>query len=158
MKLYLKARWLMVLFALVIVAAGGLEAQGAELPWSSYNQGMEQAKNLKKPIYIDFYADWCQYCQQMESVTFQNKKVADYLKANFVLIKVDADRAKDLADSYYVRGLPMGWFVSAEGERIAPLPGYVDPDTFLTILKFVNTKSYDKMTYQEFVEHQTAGN
>jgi thioredoxin-related protein len=157
MRQQVKTRWWPVLLALVVLA-GGSEALGAELSWNPYTKGMEQGQKLKKDIYINFYADWCHYCTQMESVTYRDKKVADYLGENFVLIKVDADRAQDLAEAYSVRGLPMGWFVSGEGEKIAPLPGYVDPDSFLTILKFVSTKSYNKMTFQEFVEKQQSAN
>ena len=157
MRHHLRA-WSFLLVLAVVAMAGGPEVLGSELPWTAYTKGMEQGKKLNKDIYINFYAEWCGYCHQMDAVTYQDRAVADYLTANFVLIKVDADRAKDLAEAYSVRGLPMGWFVTAEGERIGPMNGYVDPDTFLTILKFVSTKSYNKMTYQEFVDKQEAGN
>jgi thioredoxin-related protein len=65
---------------------------------------------------------------------------------------VDVDKAKRLADAYFVRGLPMGWFVSPEGEKLAPLPGYVPPDEFLTILKYIHTDAYEDHSYHEWME------
>ncbi|HBC74496.1 MAG TPA: hypothetical protein DC017_06505 [Candidatus Wallbacteria bacterium] len=53
-----------------------------------YNEGMKQARSEKKPVIIDFYADWCLPCKQIESEIFKNP---DFLKAaeRFIKIKLD---------------------------------------------------------------------
>jgi thiol:disulfide interchange protein DsbD len=53
-----------------------------------YNEGMKLARSEKKPVIIDFYADWCLPCKQIESEIFKNP---DFLKAaeRFIKIKLD---------------------------------------------------------------------
>ena len=88
----------------------------------------------------------------MDRETFANQEVASYLRDNFIVIKVNTEKARDLAEMYSAFSLPTSWFVNPAGEPIAPLPGFVPPDPFLAVLKYINTKSYAQMTFKEFVE------
>jgi len=49
---------------------------------------LENAERLNKPLMLDFYADWCTACQEMESETFSDPKVQSTLK-NVILLKAD---------------------------------------------------------------------
>jgi thioredoxin-related protein len=61
------------------------------------------------------------------------------------------DREKETAAEYFVRGLPTSWFVSEKGIKISGLPGFIKPETFINILKFVHTDSYKEMTFPDFL-------
>jgi len=126
--------------------------QAAEVKWHAYSPGLELGKEQGKNILINFYADWCGYCRKMDRETFTDEDVITYLDNNFISIKVNADRAKDLAASYKVQGLPMIWFVEPSGERIAAQPGFITAKQLMTILKYIQTNSYKQMSFKDFME------
>ncbi|HPG59074.1 MAG TPA: thioredoxin family protein, partial [Candidatus Wallbacteria bacterium] len=56
--------------------------------------GMKKARLEKKPVIIDFYADWCIPCKQIEAEIFKNP---DFISASerFVKIKLDCTNPSD---------------------------------------------------------------
>ena len=133
-------------------------ASSDKIKWNSYDEGMLLGKNTPKKILLHFYANWCGYCTKMEKQTFQNSLVIDYMNTHFVPIKINTDKKKQLALKYRVRGLPSTWFLSENGETISNLPGYIQPSKMLLILKFINTDSYKKMSFEKFVEKERKNN
>ncbi|MBU8848788.1 MAG: thioredoxin family protein [Desulfobacterales bacterium] len=113
---------------------------------------MDLAKNQNKHIFLYFHADWCTYCKDLKKTTFKNKAVLDYLKDNFISVKVDTDKNNKLATQWNVKGLPTLWFLKPDNSKINSVPGYVNPEQFLHILKYIHTASYDKMSFQEFIK------
>jgi thioredoxin:protein disulfide reductase len=80
-----------------------------------------EAKDLKKPVMIDFYADWCSACRRLEAITFKDPKLVPILE-KMTLIRVDATRSSDyislLQDRFQIIGLPTVVFLDAEGHPI----------------------------------------
>lgn len=124
----------------------------SDIDWKGYLQGLEVAKDAKKPVFLYFHAEWCTYCKKLKQTTFKNSAVLEYLKNNFISIKVDTDKKRELAKQWNVKGLPTLWFLESDNSKISSIPGYVDEKHFLSILKYIHTKSYDEMSFPEFVE------
>ena len=103
----------------------------------SVSEGLALAKEKGKPAFIDFYADWCPPCQQMEKVTFRDKRVIEEL-ARFVAIKADltnsSSKGQSAAKEYGVQAIPTYVFINTQGKQTTEL-GYRSPDRFLRILK-----------------------
>nr|WP_319570023.1 thioredoxin [uncultured Draconibacterium sp.] len=59
--------------------------------------------NCKRPVLVDFYADWCGPCKQMPDIL---KQVKAELKENIKIIKVDVDRNPNIASKYQIRSIP----------------------------------------------------
>ncbi|WP_320112926.1 thioredoxin [Draconibacterium orientale] len=59
--------------------------------------------NCKRPVLVDFYADWCGPCKQMPAIL---KQVKSELKENVKIIKVDVDRNPNIASKYQIRSIP----------------------------------------------------
>ncbi|KJF42332.1 MULTISPECIES: thioredoxin [Draconibacterium] len=59
--------------------------------------------NCKRPVLVDFYADWCGPCKQMPAIL---KQVKAELKENVKIIKVDVDRNPNIASKYQIRSIP----------------------------------------------------
>ncbi|MDD2906589.1 MAG: protein-disulfide reductase DsbD [Sulfurimonas sp.] len=96
-------------------------------------------KNKGKKIMLDFYADWCTSCKELEEVTFANAAVA--LKMNeFVLIQADVTEntpeQKELSKKYGVFGPPALLFFDTNAELIKAktIIGFVPADEFLAHL------------------------
>ncbi len=127
-------------------------AKDSSIDWQAYKQGLEIAKTQNKPVLLYFHADWCKYCQKLKKVTFADKAVLNYLSENFISITIDTEKEKDLASEWDIKGLPNLWFLKADNSKISNLPGYVGPEQFLNILKYIRTESYEKMSFSDFLK------
>ena len=93
------------------------------------------AQAAGQPVMLDFYADWCVSCKEMEKYTFSVPEVQQDL-AGFVLLKADvtanseADQA--LFRRFGVYGPPTTAFFGTQGRecRAFRLVGYVKADDF----------------------------
>lgn len=94
----------------------------------------------KKPVMLDFYADWCVACKEMERFTFSDPAVRARLE-DFVLLQVDvtANNADDQALLKYFRlhGPPSILFFNTEGREMSALRvvGFQNAKAFLNILE-----------------------
>ncbi len=110
-----------------------------KLSWLPYRESIiEKARLNKKPILIDFYAEWCLSCKHMEKILFQDPKIISMCK-RFTLIKVDLTKQlpeqKRLLKKFDIKGLPT--FVFITQNRTFMLEGEIKPDVFLEKLKQV---------------------
>ncbi len=65
------------------------------------------------PCIIDFYADWCGPCKQLEPIL---RELAGEYKGKINVYRVDVDDERELAMSFGIRGIPALLFVPTEGE------------------------------------------
>jgi len=114
------------------------------IKWYSYDEGMVVGYSEGKKIYINFHAEWCAPCKYMEKTTFSNPTVIAYLNKYFISIKVDIDKETKIANKYGVRAIPDNWFLFKNGDIIGRRNRYVDPDTFMKILKTVKKNMGEK--------------
>jgi len=101
---------------------------------------IDSAKKVGKPVMLDFSADWCISCKELERRTFSNPKVRAVL-AKFVLLRADVT-ANDIADRvlqkhYKIIGPPTILFFDKKGEEIkdARVIGFVNAEAFLGRLR-----------------------
>ncbi|HFQ5404406.1 TPA: protein-disulfide reductase DsbD [Vibrio vulnificus] len=99
-------------------------------------QQLALAKQAKKPVMLDFYADWCVACKEFEKYTFHDPAVAAQLK-QFVLLQADVTRNQaqdiELLQAQQVLGLPTIDFWDAQGNPVsnARLTGFMQATPFL---------------------------
>jgi thiol:disulfide interchange protein DsbD len=97
-----------------------------------------QAKG--KTVMLDFYADWCVSCKEMENLTFADSKVQAQLK-NTLLLQIDltanTDDDKAVLQRYAIFGPPAILFFDRQGKEQADfrVMGYQDPQQFLAWIK-----------------------
>ncbi len=110
----------------------------SKIEWvHSVPEGLALAKKTGKPALIDFYADWCPPCKEMDKTTFPDARVIAEL-ARFVTIKADLTRSSSqgqpAAKEYNVQAIPTYVFIDTNGKKTIEM-GYRPPDEFLRILK-----------------------
>lgn len=100
------------------------------------NAKLAQAKAEGKPVMLDFYADWCVSCKEMEHNTFSDPTVIAQLKP-FVLLQANVtannEDDKALFKRFGVLGPPTIVFFNAKGEeqKAQQVVGYEPPQTFM---------------------------
>jgi thiol:disulfide interchange protein len=103
----------------------------------AYDQALSQAQSENKPVMIDFWADWCGPCREMDRTTYASEEVGAFLNENFVNLKVDVD-SSSLALTYNIRSIPQVVFLSPEGTEFGTrIVGRTYPDPFLERVKAV---------------------
>lgn len=128
------------------------QKKAVKLRWLSYDEGLEQAKKSKKFILLDFYSERCPWCKVLEEKVYNEKKIKGYLKENFILIRIYAYREERLAQKYRVRYLPYILFLESDGKSVAAiLPGYIPPNIFIKVLKYVEKGYYKRMGLDNYL-------
>ena len=104
---------------------------------------IQQANANHQPVMLDFYADWCISCKEMETYTFADPKVKQAL-AGFVLLQADVTKNsaddKALLAKFNLVGPPGVLFFSNNQENPAHrVIGYQDAGTFIKSLQRVKS-------------------
>lgn len=121
---------------IAIPAGQGQASQSIE--WQPYSQErLSSAASANKPIIIDFYADWCIPCKELDKFTFSDPAVIDRA-GQFVTLKADLTKNNDpavqrLKKEYNIRGVPTIVFLNGDGTELEQLrlTGYEPPEQFL---------------------------
>jgi thiol:disulfide interchange protein DsbD len=119
---------------------------GEEGAMATFDAAVAQAKTDCKPVMIDFGADWCIACKELDKLTYVDARVQQEA-SRFVNIKIDATTDTPalaaLQAKYGVVGLPTIVFLSSAGLRSAnappvePLTGFLKADEYLAKMKQV---------------------
>lgn len=105
---------------------------------------VHKAKANNQYIMVDFYADWCISCKEMERFTLSDEKVKDKLK-DVMLLQVDVTHGTQddaaLLKRFNLFGPPGILFIDREGNEIPDIRviGFLNKNDFLTVLNAVLT-------------------
>jgi len=135
--------------------------------WLSYKQALTKSKVENIPTLLYFYSDNCGWCRRFENETFTNQEVQELMNGNFAMARINSDSGEAIVENgekiterqlsvqvYQVRGNPTTWFLSKDNERIASLPGFVEADVFIHVLRYIKDAYYKEVTFQEYMEKQ----
>ena len=121
-------------------------------------QGLEEARESKKPTVIDFYATWCGACVELDKFTFSDPQVRSRLE-DFVKIKLDFSRSsgqvEELKKKYGIVGLPVVLFLDSEGKPLKRLEKFVGPKEFLKILDEIEQKLTNILPHSASISNQS---
>lgn len=112
---------------------------------NTINELEQEIKNSNQMVMIDFGADWCASCKELEHITFPDPTVSK-LMSEFKLLKVDVtkntDTDKALLKKYNIFGPPAIIFYDASGNELKNFKtiGYKPPEEFTKILQNVLEK------------------
>lgn len=138
--------WKAVLFLFLLVPAVISFGCGGEprIEWEKdLDAALASAKELRKPVMIDFMATWCPPCHAMEDSTFSASEVVRKSSA-FVTVRIDVDEQREIAVAYNGNarkyggvGIPNILFLDADGGRLKHVVGYHGPEQFASVIDTV---------------------
>ncbi|PQV45323.1 protein-disulfide reductase DsbD [Paraburkholderia sp. BL21I4N1] len=141
---------------LAVLAARGQEASVANVsnkpgtaqqddltfaPVRSSTELDQAVKTAAQPAMLDFYADWCVSCKEMEKFTFSDPRVQAKLKQmNLLRADVTANNSDDqmLLKRFSLFGPPGIIFFDQGGKEVLRVVGYESADKFLRSLDRVS--------------------
>jgi thioredoxin:protein disulfide reductase len=121
------------------MGAGGVR-EHAFIAYS--DDALARAKADRRPVIIDFGAEWCIACKELEHQTFPDGRVQSRMK-EFVSLRADMTQDTPETEALYkkwgIRGLPTIVFLGSDGEEIRALrlSAFEKPDKFVLRLDCV---------------------
>lgn len=106
--------YLLLVFAPTLVSA---QVKFVDLDFA---EALEQAKKEHKLVFVDFRADWCKPCVEMEQTTFQDSSLGTFMAPHFIAIKFDVDKfsGPDLRNRYSVNSYPTILVIDPQTELV----------------------------------------
>ena len=102
-----------------------------------WTDSLEKAKKLAlkehKPIFVDFWANWCAPCKQMLKTTYKDKVVVEKSK-QFITVLIDADKDTKTVKTYKVDLLPTIICLNSKGKLISQTSSLKSADEVLAIM------------------------
>jgi thiol:disulfide interchange protein DsbD len=122
--------------------ASGTASPAAPVRWVRVSSSSELDERLRapgRPVMLDFYADWCVSCKEMESFTFSDPRVRAKMDGMLLLqadVTANSEQHKALLKRFALFGPPGIIFFDEQGREIRGLRviGYQDAERFLKTL------------------------
>jgi len=155
-----------------IMTADGLYSE----PWFlksflDLRSDLDETTKKGKRFVIMWSLKGCPYCKETHVVNFGNPEIVGYIQEHFEVLQLNVIGAlpvtdfdgqsiseKSLAYKNSIRFTPTFQFFSEAANvqdsvsEVARLPGYVEPEHFLAMFRFVQTHAYDRMSFGQFVK------
>jgi len=118
----------------------------------SYKEAIEGNKKNDKPILLEFYADWCIPCLEMEKTVFKDAAVIKELKNNFYFVRLNTEKEAqifcegetlpilDCLELWEIPGIPAFAVLDKNGSLKHITTGTFEKTTFLNFLKAIRKK------------------
>jgi thioredoxin:protein disulfide reductase len=127
--------------------AGANAPDGVPTKWLQVNSIAELDEELRspgRPVMLDFYADWCVSCKEMENFTFSDPRVRAKFEDMRLLradVTANSEQHKLLLKRFSLFGPPGIIFFDSRGREIQGLRvvGYQDAERFLKTLALATT-------------------
>jgi thiol:disulfide interchange protein DsbD len=132
----------------IVYASGAASARsrvrGEHLAWHFHQDelgAISQARAQGKPVIIDFWADWCTACKELDKTAWSDPRV-QAAAGRFVTLKMDGSQDTEVFqkvfEKYAVVGMPTVVFIDSSGREVPQrITGAVEAEEMLKYLESV---------------------
>jgi tetratricopeptide (TPR) repeat protein len=139
----------------LIIAGANPAIASPGIRWErNFEVALQKAKAQGKPVFVDFWAPWCGWCQRLDETTYVDPEVVR-LSRSFVAVKVntDGDRSETrVAGRYNVSDLPTIAFLSPAGRSILRITGFQGPGQFPRELTTAREAAHEFISWEAAVD------
>lgn len=134
-----------IVFSLILIALAAYNlvpsANTNSIDWQEYSESNLSSSIGQTPVIIDFYADWCIPCKELDAITFSDDKVIAESR-QFLALKADMTKSlspevESLRNKFKIVGVPTVLILDSKGNEINRITGFVNPEEFIDIIKRV---------------------
>ncbi|MFA7227847.1 MAG: protein-disulfide reductase DsbD [Melioribacteraceae bacterium] len=132
-----------VVFSVIVIALSVyalIPGEKREPEWQKFSEEKYAlSMNNNEKMVIDFYADWCIPCKELDALTFSDQAVLAEMQ-NFTNYKVDmtqtvSEETEKLRIKFKIVGMPTVLIINSKGEEVERLTGFVNAEEFLKMIK-----------------------
>ena len=123
-----------------------------KINWMTWEEAIQQSKVEKRKIFVDLYTKWCTWCKKMETSTFQQEDIANFINERYYPVKFDAQFKESIEFQGEVYKFKNGYnelatkitmgslkfpsviFLDEDFNTIQSIPGFLNKDKLEMIL------------------------
>ncbi|MBZ0200421.1 MAG: thioredoxin fold domain-containing protein [Ignavibacteriaceae bacterium] len=129
-------RYLLSVILIAVAVYALIPSNSNSINWQQYDE--QTLAQADKAVIIDFYADWCIPCKELDAETFSDAKVIEKSK-NFIAFKADLTKSlspevEQLREKYKIIGVPTVLIIDSKGNEKQRITGFVNAEEFYRIL------------------------
>lgn len=157
--------------------AAATEAQqpATGIKWMSMEEAIEAQKSAPKKVLVDLYTDWCGWCKKMESSTFSDPFIINYINTHYYAVKLNGETttaiqfkgkeytnavinnrnthqlAWDLGSVNNRLGYPTIVVLDEEMNKLSTFPGFKDVEAMEVLSKYFAENIYKTKSWQDYI-------
>lgn len=162
----MKVLTLLVFASTMLFNAFDVKATPPAVQWVTMEKAVELTRSNPRKIFVYIHTEWCGWCRRMESETFSNAVIVDYLNTNFYAVKLNAEETEPITfrgvtyenDGARGRRTPHGFatailqgrmsypaiaFFDEQLQLITSLPGFRPPANLEAVLTFFHDDVFE---------------
>jgi len=133
---------LLVIFLAGLVGVQYLKSEqshGTVAYQATLTEALAQAKSENRMVILDFYADWCAACKELDEYTWSDEAVKQAIEQDGILVKLDftkvSPEGKLFQERFNIYGLPTVIFLDGEGTETGRFAGFRKATDFLELFQ-----------------------
>ncbi len=127
------SKWIVSTISVALLVGGCASAkkQAPAVTWTTaMDAALADAGKANRPILMDFYTDWCEWCTALDDTTYKDAQFIEYSK-KFTCGRVNAEVDTVSAARYHVRSYPTVIIMKPDGTEIDRVVGYSRAPEFI---------------------------